>query len=167
MGNVVESEALRVWSSPVGLLELRSTAAGVRKIHFLGEEPLPLQEEPAAPGAEALLDRLIHQLEEYFLGLRRTFDLPLALEGPPFQLRVWEALREIPYGATASYEDIARRVERPKAFRAVGGANHANPVAIVVPCHRVVGKDGTLTGFGGGLDKKAWLLEHEGRHNRP
>jgi methylated-DNA-[protein]-cysteine S-methyltransferase len=104
------------------------------------------------------------QLEQYFRGERTSFDLPLAFEGTPFQKRVWRALTEIPYGATMSYGELARRIgeaEWPGA-RAVGAANGQNPIAIVVPCHRVIGADGSLTGFGGGLPRKEWLLEHEG-----
>lgn len=102
------------------------------------------------------------QLAEYFTGRRREFDLPLALRGTPFQLQVWEELRRIPFGATCTYTELARRVGRPAAVRAVGRANATNPVSLVVPCHRVVGADGTLTGYGGGLGVKRALLDLEG-----
>ncbi len=105
---------------------------------------------------------LRQQLEEYFAGERRTFDLPLAAIGSPFQLLVWQELRSIPFGTTTSYGEIARRLGDLTLSRAVGAANGANPLPIVVPCHRVIGTDGTLTGFGGGLANKAWLLRHEG-----
>jgi methylated-DNA-[protein]-cysteine S-methyltransferase len=98
------------------------------------------------------------QLGEYFAGERRAFDLPVHLEGTEFQVRVWEALREIPYGTTISYGELARRVGRPAGARAVGAANGRNPVAVVVPCHRVIGADGSLTGFGGGVERKQLLL---------
>jgi methylated-DNA-[protein]-cysteine S-methyltransferase len=101
------------------------------------------------------------QLDEYFAGTRTGFDLPIRLHGTPFQVEVWEQLRAIPYGETISYGELARRVDRPEAARAVGAANGQNPVAIVVPCHRVIGADGSLTGFGGGLDWKRWLLARE------
>jgi methylated-DNA-[protein]-cysteine S-methyltransferase len=101
------------------------------------------------------------QLDEYFDGTRTAFDLPLRLEGTPFQVEVWEQLRRIPYGETISYGELARRVHRPEAARAVGSANGQNPIAIVVPCHRVIGADGSLTGFGGGLDWKRRLLDLE------
>lgn len=101
------------------------------------------------------------ELEEYFAGTRQTFDLPLAPKGTAFQQKVWAALREIPYGQTRSYGEIAAAVGNPKASRAVGMANHQNPISILIPCHRVIGKDGSLTGYGGGLDKKKWLLELE------
>jgi methylated-DNA-[protein]-cysteine S-methyltransferase len=102
------------------------------------------------------------QLLEYFAGERRTFDLALAPAGTPFQLGVWRALSEIPFGATRSYADIALRIGSPKAVRAVGAANGRNPLPIVVPCHRVIGSNGSMTGFGGGLPVKQFLLLHEG-----
>ena len=102
------------------------------------------------------------QLEDYFAGRRRTFDLPLAPVGTPFQRRVWEALREIPYGETVSYGVLAARLGQPGAGRAVGLANGQNPISIVIPCHRVIGAGGALTGYGGGLERKRWLLALEG-----
>ncbi|HSS75313.1 MAG TPA: methylated-DNA--[protein]-cysteine S-methyltransferase [Thermoanaerobaculia bacterium] len=102
------------------------------------------------------------QLDEYFAGQREEFDLPLSPRGTPFELSVWEELRRIPFGQTRSYADIARALGKPAATRAVGRANGANPIPIVVPCHRVIGSNGSLTGFGGGLDNKARLLELEG-----
>lgn len=104
----------------------------------------------------------VRELKEYFSGRRRAFTVPLDLRGTPFQLRVWKALQRIPYGKTRSYGDIARQVRRPRAFRAVGQANHRNPIAIIVPCHRVIAADGTLGGYGGGLDMKRFLLNLEG-----
>ena len=101
------------------------------------------------------------QIEEYFEGKRKDFDLNLRFEGTEFRKKVWQALLNVPYGKTASYKDIAVMVESPKAVRAVGGANHNNPFWIVVPCHRIIGSDGSLTGYGGGLDKKKFLLELE------
>lgn len=116
-----------------------------------------------ADGEHPVLATCRDQLVEYFAGERTTFDLPLAPRGTPFQLEVWAALRTIPYGATASYADIARAVGRPTAYRAVGAANGANPLSIVVPCHRVIGAGGQLTGYGWGVERKAWLLDHERR----
>ena len=101
------------------------------------------------------------QLKEYFNGIRKAFDLPLDLQGTPFQLRVWKALQEIPYGETRSYKNIAVIIESPKAFRAIGHANNQNPIPIIVPCHRVIGINGDLVGYGGGLDIKKNLLEIE------
>lgn len=103
------------------------------------------------------------QLQQYFSGERRAFDLPLAPRGTEFQLAVWRALQRIPYGETRSYSDIARQIGRPAAVRAVGAANGANPIPIVIPCHRVVGTNGSLTGFGGGIETKRWLLALESR----
>src|SRR5829696_8022147 len=101
------------------------------------------------------------QLEEYFDGTRSTFDVPLELSGTPFQLTVWCALQSIPHGRTIGYGELARRIGRPTASRAVGAANGRNPISIIVPCHRVIGADGELTGYGWGTERKAWLLEHE------
>lgn len=103
----------------------------------------------------------LDQLRAYFAGELQEFDLPLRPAGTPFQQRVWQALLEIPYGETVSYGDIARRIESPKACRAVGLANGQNPISIIIPCHRVIGSTGKLTGYGGGLDRKEWLLNHE------
>lgn len=114
-----------------------------------------------ADAASALLRQAARELREYFAGARRTFDFPLALEGTSFQCAVWEALRGIPFGETRTYAEIARGIGRPKACRAVGMANHRNPAVIVVPCHRVIGSSGALTGFAGGLETKERLLRLE------
>jgi methylated-DNA-[protein]-cysteine S-methyltransferase len=103
------------------------------------------------------------QLDEYFAKTRRVFELALDLRGTPFQVRAWNALAEVPYGTTVTYGEQARRLGVPRATRAIGGANGSNPLPIVLPCHRVVGADGSLTGYGGGLDVKRWLLTHERR----
>ncbi|HLU38810.1 MAG TPA: methylated-DNA--[protein]-cysteine S-methyltransferase [Planctomycetota bacterium] len=120
-----------------------------------------------APSVDAVEDgarcaRAAEQLAEYFAGTRQTFSLDLAPKGTPFQLAVWQALRDIPFGTTITYAELARRVGRPAAVRAVGTANRENPIPIVIPCHRVIGADGKLVGFGGGLALKRALLEHEG-----
>ena len=132
---------------------------------------LPKQGKPAhvAPGWRRAPQRLREvraQLAAYFAGKLLTFDMPLAPQGTPFQQSVWHQLRQIPYGDTASYIELARRLGNPSAMRAVGAANGANPIAIIVPCHRVIGHDGKLVGFGGGLPAKRWLLDHE-RHHAP
>ena len=119
--------------------------------------------EGGARDPSAALGEARRQLTEYFAGARRAFDLPLAASGTPFQRRVWEALRRIPYGETISYGELARRIGKPTASRAVGAANGRNPIAIVVPCHRVIGADGTLIGYGGGLPVKEALLALERR----
>ena len=116
---------------------------------------------PQARACSLLLDEAAWQLGEYFAGARMAFDLPLDLQGTPFQRQAWLALAESPYGETVSYAEQAVRLGRPSAVRAVGAANGRNPVPIVLPCHRVVGSDGSLTGFGGGLDVKRALLDHE------
>jgi methylated-DNA-[protein]-cysteine S-methyltransferase len=108
-----------------------------------------------------VLTRAAEQLAEYFAGERRDFDLPLAPRGTSFQVAVWRALEQIPFGATCSYGELARVVGRPSASRAVGAANGQNPLAIILPCHRVIGANGDLTGYGGGLPLKRWLLDHE------
>ena len=147
--------------SPVGTLLLMAGDKALTGIHFPGGRQPEIEagwrERPDHP----VLRAATRQLEEYFAGRRRTFDLPLAPEGTPFQRDVWKALRAIPYGETQSYGDIARRIGRPKAVRAVGAANGANPISIVVPCHRVIGADGSLTGYGGGLPRKKKLLALE------
>lgn len=111
-----------------------------------------------------LTERVFRQLDEYFAGTRREFDFPYRLCGTPFQEKVWAALRDIPYGETRSYKDIAEAIGHPKAFRAVGMANHANPIFIAIPCHRVIGANRSLVGYGGGLDMKKALLDLEKAH---
>ena len=123
----------------------------------------------AAPDAEAgapneLTELVFRQLDEYFAGMRKAFDFPYRLCGTPFQIKVWAALRDIPYGETRSYKEIAEAIGHPKAFRAVGMANHANPIFIAIPCHRVIGASGSLVGYGGGLEMKKGLLELEKAH---
>lgn len=149
------------YESPIGLVEVRGGEDGVSALNFVdsrdprasrsGKGPLPL------PLADCRT-----QLDEYFRGERRTFSVKLDLRGTDFQKKVWKALRAVRFGKTVSYLDIAKAVGNPAATRAVGGANHRNPVSIIVPCHRVVGSDGRLTGYGGGLWRKDWLLRHEG-----
>jgi methylated-DNA-[protein]-cysteine S-methyltransferase len=147
--------------SPVGPLLVASDEAGLRLIHFQSG-PEPRRPDPAWRRDGSAFRVLARQLAEYFARERRVFDLTLAPEGTPFQLATWRALGTIPYGSTISYAELARRVGRPAASRAVGAANGANPLPIVVPCHRVIGKNGSLTGFGGGLPAKRALLELEG-----
>jgi methylated-DNA-[protein]-cysteine S-methyltransferase len=145
-------------NSPVGELLLVGDETALHGLHFSGGRgPAPRDLRSArAPFAAA-----VEQLEQYFAGERRTFDVPLALHGPAFHRRVWDALLTIPYGETRSYGEIAAQVGEPGAARAVGFANGRNPIAIVVPCHRVIGADGRLTGYGGGLPRKRTLLDLE------
>jgi methylated-DNA-[protein]-cysteine S-methyltransferase len=149
--------------SPLG--ELLVTGDGH---HLTGVYLTPHRHGPTADALgvrdDALFAEARRQLAEYFAGARREFTLPLASQGTAFQQQVWAALRTIPYGHTASYGDIARAVGNPRGVRAVGLANGRNPLSIVVPCHRVIGSDGSLTGYGGGLERKQWLLAHEVAH---
>ena len=153
--------------TPVGSLLLTANDTAITGIYFPTRDRKPqgragwVADDGKGP-ASAVLARARQQLTEYFAGSRTTFDLPLEPGGTPFQQSVWDALRTIPYGTTTSYGAIARRLGDVHATRAVGAANGQNPIPIVVPCHRVVGARGELTGFGGGLDRKRWLLEHEG-----
>lgn len=143
--------------SPIGKLTLVCNDAGITHVHMdCGRLDLP----PATRGHPLLADART-QLAEYFAGTRVEFTLPLAAEGTPFRQRVWAALCEIPFAETCSYGELAAVIGSPKASRAVGAANGANPIGIIVPCHRVIGSDGTLAGYGGGLERKQWLLEHE------
>lgn len=146
--------------SPVGRLLLVMDGQGLRRVHFENSRhPFRLDDEwQRGPGA---LHEARAQLKAYFAGKLKTFDLPLAPEGSDFQQQVWLELLRIPYGATTSYGDIARRIGDPTASRAVGAANGQNPLAIIVPCHRVIGADGSLTGYGGGLPVKRFLLDLE------
>jgi len=147
--------------SPVGELILTASDTALTGVFFPTSRHK--REVPVGDGPHnEILARTRDQLSEYFAGTRTSFDLPLDPRGTPFELRVWEELRAIPYGATRSYSDIARRLGDPQSTRAVGAANGKNPIPIIVPCHRVIGAHGELTGFGGGIDRKRWLLEHEG-----
>lgn len=157
-----------VMPSPVGPLLLTATGAGLTRVYFERHRHADLVDPAWHPvgegsgGAGAILREARAQLEAYFDGRLRAFDLPLAATGTPFQERVWAMLREIPWGRTTSYGDVARRLGDITASRAVGVANGRNPISIVVPCHRVIGADGSLTGYGGGMERKRWLLTHEG-----
>jgi len=132
-------------------------------VEFVGEgEPVTSAFRVGARWTDGLASPARRQLVEYLAGRRRIFDLRMTPAGTPFQKQVWRALCTIPFGRTCCYSDIAGRIGRPGAVRAVGGANRRNPIAIVVPCHRVIGRDGALTGYSGGLDRKRWLLGHEG-----
>ena len=147
--------------SPVGCLLLAGTADALTRVQFQAG-PRPFSPPVQWQRKSALFTRVNLQLQEYFAGTRREFDVPLAPRGTPFQLTVWRALAEIPYGQTCSYGELARRIGPGGGARAVGLANGSNPLPIIVPCHRVIGADGSLTGFGGGLDAKRTLLSLEG-----
>jgi methylated-DNA-[protein]-cysteine S-methyltransferase len=161
------SLATREADSPFGPLTIVGSTSGLRAILWPGDNParagLP-SDIPLRPGSVDSLDETAHQLEAYFAGTRTTFDLALDLHGTAFQLAAWQALEEIPYGETRTYTEQAARLGRPTAVRAVGAANGRNPLSIVLPCHRVVGSDGGLTGFAAGLDVKRHLLAFERTH---
>ena len=157
--------------SPVGTLTLAERAGRVCQLHFGPDGPAIDQTierwYPGEPRARQPISGLKALLERYFKGETAVLDsIPVELNGTPFQQTVWKALRRIPCGTTISYAELAKRIGDPAAVRAVGTANGANPVAVIVPCHRVIGSNGKLTGYGGGLDRKQWLLEHEGAYGR-
>ena len=155
-------------SSPVGVLTLVATESGLRAVLWPAEDGrVPLPETMLEHAELPILKAGKHQLQEYFGGQRQEFDLPLDLRGTEFQRAAWRALADIPFGTTTTYGEQARRIGRPTAVRAVGAANGRNPVSIVLPCHRVVGSNGSLTGFAGGLDSKRLLLQHEGALGDP
>lgn len=150
-------EAIFYYDTPIGVVGIAENGRTVTRFTF-GRRPSDSGlEQKRTP----LLDRAAEQLQEYFEGRRRAFDIPLEPAGTPFQVAVWDALREIPYGQTRTYGQIAEAVGNPKGSRAVGLANNRNPIAIFIPCHRVIGADGTLTGYAGGLDVKRKLLQLE------
>jgi methylated-DNA-[protein]-cysteine S-methyltransferase len=146
--------------SPVGQLLLVADEGGLLEIAFAEGRTAPVV-DPAWINGGALLREPVRQLDAFFAGQLRDFDLPLKPEGTAFQQRVWKLLREIPFGETISYGELARRAGNPAASRAVGLANGSNPIAIVIPCHRVIGSNGKLTGYGGGLQNKRWLIDFE------
>ena len=147
--------------SPVGPLFVAADDAGLRAIEFCENRHPLKRKDDWREGDNAVLRRARRQLDEYFAGKRRAFDLPLSPAGTEFQRSVWTALATIPYGETISYAELARRIGQPTASRAVGLANGANPLSIIVPCHRVLGRDGSLTGYAGGLQRKQALLRLE------
>jgi methylated-DNA-[protein]-cysteine S-methyltransferase len=164
---ITGSEPLNAYTyfeSPIGRLLLTSDGTALTGLYMEPSRKAQsvdgwIQDETVAP-----LSATVRQLTEYFAGTRREFDLPLRLQGTTFQTRVWRELTVIPYGQTWSYGQLAQRIDKPSASRAVGLANGRNPISILVPCHRVIGADGSLTGYGGGVERKRWLLVHEGLH---
>jgi methylated-DNA-[protein]-cysteine S-methyltransferase len=150
------------FEAPIGRLLIAADNTALRDISFEKSRHRRAPDPEWREGTNPLIQRTIAQLSEYFAGERREFDVPLGPTGTEFQLRVWDALLEIPFAETATYSQIATRIGRPSAVRAVGSANGRNPIPIIIPCHRVIGSNGTLTGFGGGLDVKESLLRLEG-----
>jgi methylated-DNA-[protein]-cysteine S-methyltransferase len=162
-GNRFVTQIYYSWfDSPVGPLLLAGSNDGLRLVSF-GAGKRVKSVDPAWRQDDAPFVEAVDQLNSYFAGQRKIFELQLALSGTEFQKKVWAALRKIPYGETVSYKELAARVGSPKAVRAVGTANGANPIPIIIPCHRIIGNDGSLTGFGGGLPMKKRLLELESR----
>ncbi len=149
-------EVTRIVSSPIGAVELVASVAGLARVSFVEGR---VSTENLTSNVH--LDAAEQQLGEYFAGKRRTFDLVLAPRGTPFQMAAWEVLRTIPFGSTMTYGEQAAAMGSPRAVRAVGGANGRNPLAIVVPCHRVIGANGQLTGYASGVERKRWLLDFE------
>ena len=155
------------YKSPFGMLEIEASDEGISAIRW---PSTPDDKEPdsgfttrsSGRPESPLLETAKTQLDEYFQGALKDFELPLSLTGTPFQRLVWDALKGIPYGTTTSYQAIANAIDRPRAVRAVGRAIGSNPIPLIIPCHRVIGAGGKLTGFSGGLDRKRWLLNREG-----
>jgi methylated-DNA-[protein]-cysteine S-methyltransferase len=147
--------------SPLGTITLQANDSGLLGVWFMTQTT-----QPVALGAHTpdhpIIELATQQLTEYFQAGRRSFSVPIAAKGTDFQRRVWQALTTINFGETWSYQDLAHAIGQPSAARAVGMANGKNPISIIVPCHRVIGKKGTLTGYAGGVERKAWLLKHEG-----
>jgi methylated-DNA-[protein]-cysteine S-methyltransferase len=152
------------YESPIGTIEIVGTEAGVSELNFVDIKEEAKARRPKGAPPKPVADA-IAQLDGYFRGDRKTFAVKLDLRGTPFQMKVWDKLLRVEFGKTTTYKALAKAVGRAAATRAVGGANHSNPISIIVPCHRVVGSDGRLTGYGGGLWRKDWLLRHEG-HDR-
>jgi methylated-DNA-[protein]-cysteine S-methyltransferase len=156
--------AFSYFESPIGRLLLTSDGTALTGLYMEPSHKAQSTDGWTEDVTVAPLSATVRQLTEYFDGTRREFDLPLRLQGTTFQTRVWRELTEIPYGQTWSYGQLAQRIDKPSASRAVGLANGRNPISILVPCHRVIGADGSLTGYGGGIERKRWLLAHEGLH---
>ena len=149
------SEVFAYYESPIGLLEIFGAENYIKSVFFKDSD---IRKMDIAP---PLLKDCVQQIDEYFTKQRTQFNLPLQPEGSPFQQSVWQTLQTIPYGKTACYLDIAKALKNPKAVRAVGAANGKNPISIIIPCHRIIGSKGNMVGYGGGLWRKKWLLQHE------
>ncbi len=156
--NQPQANASAIMDSPIGKLTILADGKGITEIRFPNktERFFTKNDKP-----NWIIEKTIEQLDAYFGGRLKAFDLPLNVDGTDFQRGVWAQLQKISYGATASYRDVALAIGNPKASRAVGMANNKNKIPIVIPCHRIIGSDGSLTGFAGGLDTKRWLLNHE------
>lgn len=142
------------YKSPIGVIEIKGNDEGIVSLYYLEKDTVSFETPDC-------LAECVKQLDEYFKGTRKNFSLKLNVSGTDFRKKVWQKLQDIPYGETCSYLDIAKAIGDEKAVRAVGGANHNNSINIIIPCHRVIGSSGNLTGYGGGLWRKNWLLKHE------
>ncbi|MGL5722302.1 MAG: methylated-DNA--[protein]-cysteine S-methyltransferase [Brevinema sp.] len=149
------------FSSPTGLIRLESSNESLIRLDFVDE---PIEKVDTTPSCPILIETM-RQLQEYFEGKRTVFDIPLQPKGTEFRQKVWKALLTVPFGSTASYKDIAIAVGCPQGSRAVGGANHHNPISIIIPCHRIIGASGELTGYGGGIHRKSFLLDLEKKYS--
>ncbi|HHU93220.1 MAG TPA: methylated-DNA--[protein]-cysteine S-methyltransferase [Halanaerobiaceae bacterium] len=155
------------YPSPIGILKVRFTAVGILGISFsTAEQNKNCKDEYLREEDLSLYKYIFDELNAYFMGKLRVFQVPLILEGTDFQKRVWKEIMKIPYGEVASYGEIARAIGVPKGARAVGNANNKNKVPIIIPCHRVVGSNGSLTGYAGGLERKKWLIAHENKYRK-
>lgn len=143
------------YSSPIGLIEITGNENGISTLYFVEEKKV------SSTKIHVSLKECVYQLEEYFTGIRKDFDLKLNPEGTEFQQKVWTQLLKVPFGKTRSYLQISRQIGDANATRAVGNANGSNPISIIIPCHRIIGNNGKLVGYGGGLWRKEWLLNHE------
>lgn len=161
MTNTVPTQ--KAWlPTPIGNIEITGNSTHIYSIDF--QQSLSGNIQNKHETLSRVMFTAITQLQEYFEGKRKTFTFPIMIDGTPFQKSVWEALTEVPYSNTRSYLDIAKQIGNEKSVRAVAQANHSNKFAIVIPCHRIIGSDGSLTGYGGGLWRKEWLLKHERQH---
>ena len=159
--------------TPIGEMAAAATKEGICLLEFTSRPALESEfnklalsfNETVKSGSNKHLRALKKQLKEYFRGKRKEFSLPLITPGSDFQLAVWDELRKIPYGKTISYLELAKSIKNPGAVRAVAAANGSNRISIIIPCHRVIGSDGNLIGYGGGLDKKRWLIDHESKYS--
>jgi methylated-DNA-[protein]-cysteine S-methyltransferase len=155
-----------LYNSPLGIIKIKISDIYIHELTFLNEEKEEIQNETIelSAGGKKILQKCIKQLDEYFSGNRKIFDLPIQQKGTPFQQNVWNKLIQIPFGKTISYMQLAQQLGNVKAIRAAASANGRNNLCIVVPCHRVIGSDGSLTGYAGGLSRKKWLLDHENKY---
>jgi methylated-DNA-[protein]-cysteine S-methyltransferase len=153
------------YHSPIGIINIKISDSHVNELIYINDESeVPSEAIKLAPGGKEILQKCITQFDEYFSGRRKVFELPVKQEGTPFQQKVWNELIKIPFGKTVSYLQLAQRLGDVKSIRAAASANGRNKLNIIVPCHRVIGSDGSLTGYGGGLPRKKWLLEHENKY---